>query len=213
MSEMKVEVEQFMIPVWHTELVRDKDITLKSVKGEAAAAEVFHQMLDNSPVEKLAIIYCTHDQKMVGAEIVAVGSADMVHTNMADLLRGLIKSGLSACYIAHNHVSSSSQASLPDYTFTLAAEKACNALGIIMFDHLVIAVGEHYSVYQHEGELSQKLAMDTIQKTIRKLAGAYGGTAGLLGFPLPPPSGKIPPSDYVINEVLGDFLPKLPPKK
>lgn len=207
MSEMKVETEQFMVPVWHVELVRDKDVTLKSVKGEEAAAEVFHQMLDNSPVEKLAIIYCTNDEKMVGAEMVAIGSADMVHTNMADLLRGLIKSGLSACYIAHNHVSSSSVASLPDYSFTLAVEKACKAIGVIMFDHLVIAPGEHYSVYKHEQELAERMALDKIHQTIRKLAGAYGGGMGdMLGLPFPKAPAKPLPD-------LGDFLPKLPPKK
>jgi hypothetical protein len=210
MSE-ETKVEQYMVPVWHIELVRDKDVTLKSVKGEEAAAEVFHQMLDNSPVEKMAIIYCTNDQKMVGAEMVAMGSADMVATNMSDLLRGLIKSGLSACYIAHNHVSSSSQASLPDYNFTKAVERACEAIGVIMFDHLVIAPGEHYSVYKHERELQERLALDNLQKTIasiRKLAGAYGGS--MLGLPLPGGKIPLPPGDMDF----GSFLPKpLPPKK
>ncbi len=208
MSEMKVEPEQYMVPVWHIELVRDKDVVLKSVRGEEAAAEVFHQMLDTSPVEKLAIIYCTNDQKMVGAEMVAMGSADMVATNMSDLLRGLIKSGLSSCYIAHNHVSSSSEASLPDYNFTLAVERACAAIGVIMFDHLVIAPGEHYSVYKHERELEQRLALDNIQKTIRKLTGTYGGA--LLGAL---PGGNIPLPKELAGDLFDDFLPKLPPKK
>jgi DNA repair protein RadC len=165
-QEMKI--EQFMVPVYHIELVRDKDITLKSVRGEEAAAAVFHEMLDSSPVEKLAVIYCTNDQRMVGAEIAAIGSVEMVGTLMADLLRGLIKSGLSACYVAHNHVSSSSRASMPDYKFTLAVERACKALDIMMFDHLVIGEGTHYSIYKHREELHKQMLSLDLQTAMAK---------------------------------------------
>ncbi len=171
MSENKI--EEFMVPLFRVELVREKDIKYRSIYHEYAAAEVFHEMLDSSPVEKLAIIHLTHDHRMIGAETVAIGSMDRVSSNMYDIFRGFIKNGAGCCYMAHNHVHGLPQASMPDYTFTLKLAAACQHLDIILIDHLVTVPGSHYSIYKHRAELEEAYKIEDSKRIMANLADSY----------------------------------------
>ena len=44
--ESQKTTEEFMVPLYHVELVRDRMISDRSVVNAVAAAEVFHEMLD-----------------------------------------------------------------------------------------------------------------------------------------------------------------------
>lgn len=172
-------VQQHMVPLYHLELVREKDIPYTSVDNEWAAAEVFHQMLDNSPLEKMAVIHCTSGMKMIGAEVVAIGGMESVGAAMADLYKGAIRSNAPVIWLAHNHPDGVVQASLPDYSYTLKAVAAGTLLGIRLHDHLVIGPGAHYSIFAHRAELDKNLRELEIQALQKRLLG------GLPGGPIP----------------------------
>lgn len=159
--------QQFIVPLYRLELVREKDIPYTAVTDEWKAADVFHQMLDSSPVEKLAVIHCNSGLDMIGAEVVAVGGVEVVGAAMADLFKGAIKNNAARIWIAHNHVDGRVQASLPDYRFTLKAIQVGEMLDIPIQDHLVVGPGAHFSIYKHKEELNQAL-LDLSRDEIRK---------------------------------------------
>lgn len=162
--------EQFIVPLYRLELVREKDIPYRSVEKEQAAAEVFHEMLDSSPVEKLAVIHCNSHLEMIGAEVVAVGTVERVSTAMSDLFKGAIRSNAPRIWLAHNHVDGNVTPSPQDYRFTMIAKEASYLLGIAIVDHLVIGPGKHYSINNNPEELaaaSRKLESEAILNKLR----------------------------------------------
>lgn len=144
---------EYIVPLYRLELVREKDIPYRSVKRSAAAVEIFHEMLDSSPVEKMACIHCNSSLNMIGAEIVAMGSVEKVSAMMADLFRGAIRNNASHVWIAHNHVDGNVRASMADYRYTITAANASILLDIALEDHFVIGPNAHYSIREHQAEL------------------------------------------------------------
>jgi len=168
--------QQFMVPLYHLELVRERDIPYRSISKTAAAAEVFHAMLDSAHVEKLAMLHCNSGGDLIGAEIVAIGSLEQVGTTMSDLFKGAIRNSAAQVWLAHNHVDGRVTASLPDYKFTMLALDAAHLLEIHLQDHLVIGPGAHYSIMEHRKELAEQVR-NMEREQIRK---------SLLGFlPMP----------------------------
>jgi DNA repair protein RadC len=190
-------VEQFMVPLYRMELVRDGVANYRSANGELAAAEIFHEMLDKSPVEKIAVIHCNSGDQMIGAEVVAMGSHEMVTAQMKDLLRGALINNAASIWVAHNHVDGYVKASLPDYTFTLLVEDACRIMHMRFNDHLVIGPNnEHYSIMAHARELEAELLRETIFRRVKSIASG-DKFAELEGFDifgaLPPAPAALPP--------------------
>lgn len=146
-----------MVPLYHLELVREKDIPYRSVSSKEAAAEVFHEMLDSSPVEKLAVIYVNSSGKMIGAEYIAIGGLEMVQASMSEIFRGAIKANAPGIWLAHNHVDGNVIPSLPDYRFTLAAVDSATLLQINLIDHLVVGPGAYWSIKDHQDEMTSVL--------------------------------------------------------
>lgn len=171
-------VQQFMVPLYRLELVREKDIPYRSVTKADAAAEVFHAMLDSAHVEKLAMLHCNSGGDLIGAEIAAIGSLEQVGTTMADLFKGAVRNNAAQVWVAHNHVDGRVTASLPDYKFTVLALDAAQLLEIHFIDHLVVGPGGHYSIMEHRKELKEQLRAFE-REQIRK---------SLMGF-LPLPGG------------------------
>jgi DNA repair protein RadC len=176
-------VEQHIVPLYHLELVREKDLPYTKVDREEAAAEVFHQMLDSAHVEKLACIHLTSGMLMIGAEVVAIGGIERVGAAMGDLFKGAVRNNAAAIWMAHNHVDGDVRASMPDYSYTLKAVAAGQLLDIRVHDHLVIGPGAHYSIFAHREELDRNLRLLEVEALKKKLLGALpGGRGGKLPF-------------------------------
>jgi DNA repair protein RadC len=176
--------EQFMVPLYHLELVREGSIPYRSLQTKTAAIEVFHAMLDSAPVEKLAMLHCNSGLDLIGAEIVAIGSMEAVGTAMGDLFKGAVRNNAACVYLSHNHVDGRVKASLPDYRFTLRALQASQLLEIQLIDHIVIGPGDHYSIIEHQFELEDELVQYEQDQRLKLLKGMLplsGGLKGLFG--------------------------------
>lgn len=146
---------QHMVPLYHLELVRDKNIPYSPASKEEEAAAIFHQMLDSSPVEKLAVIHVTSGAKMIGAEVIAMGNIDAVGAQMTEMFRGAINNNAAMIWVAHNHVDGDTTASPADYRFTVRLMDGATLLGVKIIDHLVVGPGSHFSILRHQDELSR----------------------------------------------------------
>jgi DNA repair protein RadC len=174
--------QEFMVPLYHLELVREKDIPYTSLVKKEAAIEVFHAMLDSAPVEKLAMIHCNSGLDMIGAEIVAIGSMEQVGTAMSDLFKGAVRNNAACVYLSHNHVDGRVHASLPDYRFTLKAVTASKLLEIVLIDHIVVGPGGHYSIIEHQYEMEDELRAWEAKERALMLKGMLPLAASLKGL-------------------------------
>lgn len=198
-------VEQTMVPLYHLELIREKDIEYKDVLPIANAAAIFHELLDSSPVEKLAVIHNNTQMRMIGAEIVSIGSLDKVGANMCDIFKGAIQNNAHSIWLAHNHVDGNVQASPQDYLFTQRVIEAGMMLGIALFDHLVIAPDKFFSIWNHPEEMKRHVDKFTTDLLTRQLE------QSLKKFKLPLPSGSRFPLSPLeeLDSLLKELIPKV----
>ncbi len=135
------------IPLYHLELVRDRSVPFQSVKTTEQCAEVFHDLLDKSPVEQMCIIHLDASSKLVGVEKVGLGTTTMVMVTMAEVFRGAIAASVPFIVMGHNHPSDDPTPSVPDWNLTDKARMVGRDLGIEVMDHIVVSPnGKHVSM-------------------------------------------------------------------
>ncbi len=77
--------------------------------------------------------------------IAAIGQIDRVHVASADIFRPLVREGMAAVLVAHNHPSGDPSPSPEDATLTTNLNEAGKLLGIPLLDHIVVASNGYYS--------------------------------------------------------------------
>jgi DNA repair protein RadC len=90
--------------------------------------------------------------------VAAIGQVDRVMVSLADVFRPLVREGMAAVLVAHNHPSGEPTPSDQDRELTFRLAQVGNLLGIPLLDHLVVARNGHYSFAEH-GELDSPLTL------------------------------------------------------
>lgn len=158
--------KEAMVPMYRLELVRERNIPYTKLLGIEAAAEVFHGMLDSSPVEKMAVIHCNSSGEMIGAEIIAHGSLEKVGADMSDIFRGALRNNAASIWFAHNHPTGSVKASIPDFFFTEKMLASSEILGVRVEDHLVIVPDMHYSIRTNFATLAREAQVALLREKL-----------------------------------------------
>jgi DNA repair protein RadC len=192
-----------MIPEFHVELVRDRDIKYQKIvpgnKWTAQdAANILHTMLDHSPVEQMVVLYIDLQGYIAGAERVGLGDLGSVGVSMRNLFRGAVVAGVPSVLIAHNHIVDDVTPSKEDIMFTVAAIQASGALNLDVLDHIVVCpFGKHYSFRDNQREIDKRvdhLALD--QHLADLLNEAHRMVKPLL-------NKKKSPADFSVDYLLG----------
>jgi len=100
--------------------------------------------------EKLVALYLDLSNRLVGEELVAVGSANRVFAKPKDVLFKAVKLSANGIILAHNHPSGPPEPSEEDLLFTQRVKKACELLGFELLDHIVLSEEGFFS-FREEG--------------------------------------------------------------
>jgi DNA repair protein RadC len=92
--------------------------------------------------EELHALFLDRRRSYVADEIVASGSWDQISLRLRPLMRRAIELNAASIVLFHNHPSGAAEASEIDCQFTAGVRSAADALGIELFDHLIVA-GPH----------------------------------------------------------------------
>jgi DNA repair protein RadC len=200
------ELDKTVVPMFHVELVRDRDIAVpRKLENVEKCAAVFHALLDKSPIERMIVLYMDGAADLVGAEEVAVGGLERVQVEMKNLFRGAIVASVQRIVLGHNHSQGDVKASDEDIKLTAIAAQYGLMLGIEVWDHIVVSPkGDHYSIYDHPERMID-LAIRNIQKTLPP-----PGPGGV--DPYGPPYKNAPKPSSVVDLLRG-MLPPIPPPK
>jgi len=95
--------------------------------------------------------------------IAAIGQVDRVQVSAADVYRPLLREGMAAALVAHNHPSGEAGPSPEDEQLTLRLAQAGHLLGITLLDHIVVARSGHYSFAQN-GLLESVLTLPPVRR-------------------------------------------------
>jgi DNA repair protein RadC len=118
----------------------------QSVAFAENAAAIFHELLDDSPMEKIYTLLLDGQNHLRGAVMVAMGGLHGAAVTPRDILTPALVGGASAIILGHNHPSGDPRPSAEDIEMTRAVDKACNVVGLSLLDHIIVASGGHTSL-------------------------------------------------------------------
>ncbi len=146
-----------MAPLYHLEVVKDRDIPYEAnVRTTEAAAQVLHNLLDRSPTENMAVVYLNSSSEIIGAERVGMGGLEAVGNDPTEIFRGALVKAAPELLLAHNHPSGDVKPSPQDLLMTMNNLSLGGILGIRVRDHIVVGPnGKHFSI--REGMVSGSL--------------------------------------------------------
>ncbi len=114
------------------------------------------QHLREKSREELWAVYLNTRQLLLGSELLAMGSKNMLIAEPGQILSLALELNASGIILLHNHPSGSIEPSEPDLDFTNRVVSACRLLQIQLVDHIII--GQGYYSFAEQGILSNESA-------------------------------------------------------
>lgn len=156
------------VKLYHIELVRDRDIPISPGTMVERAAAVFHDLLDHSPVEQMAVIHVDATGAFVGVEKVGMGTLTTMVVSMGEIFRGALIAAVPTIILGHNHPPGDPTPSPQDWDMTDRTRALGTQLGIHVADHIVVAPhGKHVSMRTMDMEVTQ----DSVMKEAMRILG------------------------------------------
>lgn len=129
------------VPVYRCVLRKERTLRVAEpkLKHTHQAVAVARQYLADSPCERMIVLHLNSALTIVGLEQVGQGGTGGIAVKPCDVFRGAVAAGATGVIIAHNHPSGSPEPSGEDVRFTRAIVQAGRALGILVYDHIIVA--------------------------------------------------------------------------
>ena len=91
------------------------------------------------PTERLRVMFLNTDNRLIYDETMAEGSVNETPIYPREIMRRSLEVGATAIILAHNHPSGDPSPSRGDIEATSRVAAAGNALGIHIYDHVILA--------------------------------------------------------------------------
>ena len=132
------------------------------VRAPSDVASVLSVELGQAEQEAVHVFGLDARHRIRCRHIAAVGQVDRVVVSLADVFRPLIREGMAAVIVAHNHPSGDTSPSEEDQRLTIKLAQTATLLSIPLLDHVIVSRTGYYSFADH-GLLSSPLALPSVQ--------------------------------------------------
>ena len=112
----------------------------------------YHPRLRDEKREVFAVVLLDARHRMLGDEIVSVGSLTSSIVHPREVFRPAVREAAGAIVLVHNHPSGDPRPSEDDIAVTGRLRRAADVLGIAVLDHVIIGDGT-YTSFREEGLL------------------------------------------------------------
>lgn len=130
------------------------------IDDPAIAAAYLSNDLMWQPQERFAVLLLDVKHRVIGRQIVSIGTATETLAHPRDIFREAIRQGATRLIVAHNHPSGNVEPSTEDLSLTKQLLAGAEFLGIPVLDHLILGNGNHTSIRQLTN-LWQDMAQET----------------------------------------------------
>lgn len=124
------------------------------VESPQDVADLLRAELAQGEQEGFYVFGLDAKHRIVWRHTAAVGQVDQVHVSSRDVFFPLVREGVAAALVAHNHPSGDPTPSPQDIALTKHLQQAAQLLGITLLDHIVVAQNGYVSLAE-QGVLSQ----------------------------------------------------------
>jgi DNA repair protein RadC len=118
------------------------------VDDPSIAAAALSQDLMWQPQERFAILMLDVKHRLLGTQVITIGTATETLAHPRDIFRAVLKQGATRVIVAHNHPSGNVEPSNEDIILTRQLLSGADFLGIPLLDHLILGNGNFLSLRQ-----------------------------------------------------------------
>ena len=109
--------------------------------------KIINRFYDFDDREKLYVMLMDSRKKVIGINLVSVGTVDKVMMHPREIFKPAILLGASSFIMIHNHPSGDVRPSKEDIKFTDTIINCGNMLDIPLIDHIIFSEEKYYSIY------------------------------------------------------------------
>jgi len=122
-------------------------------------AALVRKITDGDAREHFIVFFIDSKNKVIGYEVIAIGSLSNVEVHPRELFRPAIVAPAAAIILAHNHPSGDPEHSRSDLELTRRACACGDLLGIPVLDHVIVGDAGHTSLHK-EGFIPERESDD-----------------------------------------------------
>jgi len=124
----------------------------KKITTSADLFDLFESQLVDLPHEEFWIGLLNGANKVIEIKRLTQGGSRQTVVDIPMLLKMALEKSAQAVVVAHNHPSGQNRPSHEDEVITRRIKTGCEAIGITLLDHIIIAKGQYYS-FADEGKM------------------------------------------------------------
>nr|WP_277754292.1 DNA repair protein RadC [Sphingomonas glacialis] len=95
--------------------------------------------------ERVRVLHLNTRNLLIRDEVMSEGTIDQAAFYVREIVRRALELGSASIVVAHNHPSGSPEPSRADIDLTRRLKHGCDAVGVRLFDHVIVAAEGHAS--------------------------------------------------------------------
>ena len=142
---------QAMIELGHR-IHKHETIEMESILSSQKLAKKMQQELGHKKQEHLVALYLNTQNQIIHQQTIFIGSATRSIAEPREILHYAIKHMATSLILVHNHPSGAVAPSRNDDHVTKLVKDACDMMGIVLLDHLIVSHSNYFS-YREKTDL------------------------------------------------------------
>ena len=142
---------QAMIELGHR-IHKNETLEMESILSSQKLAKKMQQELGHKKQEHLVALYLNTQNQIIHQQTIFIGSATRSIAEPREILHYAIKHMATSLILVHNHPSGAVAPSRNDDHVTKLIKDACDLMGIVLLDHLIVSHSSYFS-YREKTDL------------------------------------------------------------
>ena len=142
---------QAMIELGHR-IHKHETLEMESILSSQKLAKKMQQELGHKKQEHLVALYLNTQNQIIHQQTIFIGSATRSIAEPREILHYAIKHMATSLILVHNHPSGAVAPSRNDDHVTKLVKEACDLMGIVLLDHLIVSHSNYFS-YREKTDL------------------------------------------------------------
>ena len=142
---------QAMIELGHR-IHKHETLEMESILSSQKLAKKMQQELGHKKQEHLVALYLNTQNQIIHQQTIFIGSATRSIAEPREILHYAIKHMATSLILVHNHPSGAVAPSRNDDHVTKLVKEACDLMGIVLLDHLIVSHTSYFS-YREKTDL------------------------------------------------------------
>ncbi|VKZ31457.1 DNA repair protein RadC [Streptococcus pneumoniae] len=154
---------QAMIELGHR-IHKHETLEMESILSSQKLAKKMQQELGDKKQEHLVALYLNTQNQIIHQQTIFIGSVTRSIAEPREILHYAIKHMATSLILVHNHPSGAVAPSQNDDHVTKLVKEACELMGIVLLDHLIVSHSNYFSYREKKDRFNLKFINDIVKE-------------------------------------------------